>query len=385
MMSLAEEFPAWGVTGVVDRYLNQTTAVITVMNANKKVLFHVNQVWMPNPDNNGSSLYLEGHPLSKLSCLVEVGEELKLNARRISGCSFSLQATAVWKRRDPPTNYKSEDLLQNLNLVLNQHIFSETGDSLFKTNPLAGTPDFVVSAKVQEYFSFEMGFLKLDSGDRGVVLFHLNQIWTGGDNAVPYKDIQDMVLSEFLPVGSSVMVNMRKLQASPASDLKYQATLVWPRKVDDDTTGQLLPEYLSKYGPHERRVSFVAELDMYHDQMKNILRLNLSSYSPDFVPVQAVLNGLPHHWQAQVVAALDEDLGIIKISHSQGLDIAPRVSSMLALFHVEDVFDANGIPAIKSANVSMSNMLDSFVDLTARPISVESEPVKILELQRSLN
>ena len=119
--------------------------------------------------------------------------------------------------------------------------------------------------------------------------------------------------------------------------------------------------------------------------MKNILRLNLSSYSPDFVPVQAVLNGLPHHWQAQVVAALDEDLGIIKISHSQGLDIAPRVSSMLALFHVEDVFDANGIPAIKSANVSMSNMMDSFVDLTARPISVESEPVKILELQRSLN
>ena len=45
-------------------------------------------------------------------------------------------------------------------------------------------------------------------GDRGVVLFHLNQVWTGGDSAVPYKDMQDMVLPEFLPVGSMVMVNM---------------------------------------------------------------------------------------------------------------------------------------------------------------------------------
>ena len=111
---------------------------------------------------------------------------------------------------------------------------------MYKTNPLAGTPDIVISAKVQEYFSLEMGFLKLDS-DRGVVLFHLNQVWTEGLNAVPYRIVQDIILPEYLPVGSAVMVNMRKLQASQGSALKYQATLVWPRRIDEETTGKLLP------------------------------------------------------------------------------------------------------------------------------------------------
>ena len=58
---------------------------------------------------------------------------------------------------------------------------------------------------------------------------------------------------------------------------------------------------------------------------------------------------------------------------------------MFALFHIEDVCDANGFPAIKRANVTMANMLDSFVDLTARSISLESDPHKIFDLQRRLN
>jgi hypothetical protein len=78
-----------------------------------------------------------------------------------------------------------QQTIENLNLTLNQHIFSETGATLYKTNPLTGTPDCVMSAKIQEYFSLEMGFLKLDSGDHGVVLFHLNQVWTEGLNAAP--------------------------------------------------------------------------------------------------------------------------------------------------------------------------------------------------------
>jgi len=385
MMNIPEEFSEWGVTGVVDKYLTSMTGVISVKNANRKVLFHVNQVWMPSPDG-GDSPFLATHPLIKLPTVIEVGQELKLNARRISGCSFNLQATAVWKRKDPPANYKTEDLLQNLNLTLNQHIFSETGDTLYKTNPLAGTPDFVVSAKVQEYFSLEMGFLKLDSGDRGVVLFHLNQVWTeGGLNAVPYRNDQDIILPEYLPIGSSVMVNMRKLQASQGSALKYQATLVWPRKIDEEITGKLLPAYLSMYGPHEKRVSLVNELNDHHDQMKSILKLCMSSLAPEFVPVEAVLNGLPNFWKAQVVAALNDDFGIIRITHSQGLDFAPGVYTMFALFHIEDVFDANGLPAIKSANVTMANMMDSHVDLTARSISLESDPHKIFDLQRRLN
>ena len=81
--------------------------------------------------------------------------------------------------------------------------------------------------------------------------------------------------------------------------------------------------------------------------------------------------------------AVNDDFGIIRIS--QGLDFAPGVYTMFALFHIEDVCDANGFPAIKSANVTMANMLDSFVDLTARSISLESDPHKIFDLQRRLN
>ena len=99
MASLAEEFPEWGVAGVVEEYLTATTGVIAVKNnmgGSGKVLFHVNQVWMPMQDSDDCSPFLETHPLSKLSQLLEPGQELKLNARRISGSSFSLQATAVW-------------------------------------------------------------------------------------------------------------------------------------------------------------------------------------------------------------------------------------------------------------------------------------------------
>ena len=68
------------------------------------------------------------------------------------------QATVVWVGDEvPPVQYRSEELLQNLNLTLSQNIFLETGDTKHQVNPLLGTPDTAVLARVAEYLSAEVG------------------------------------------------------------------------------------------------------------------------------------------------------------------------------------------------------------------------------------
>ena len=58
---------------------------------------------------------------------------------------------------------------------------------------------------------------------------------------------------------------------------------------------------------------------------------------------------------------------------------------MFVMFHIEDVYDADGQPAILSSSVSMNNIIDNYCDLTARPICQESEPEHILDLQQKLS
>ena len=57
-----------------------------------------------------------------------------------------------------------------------RHLFFKTGKPELRTNPLAGESEKGESGVVVEYFSQEMGFVKLDSEDGLVVLFHLNQV-----------------------------------------------------------------------------------------------------------------------------------------------------------------------------------------------------------------
>ena len=57
-----------------------------------------------------------------------------------------------------------------------RHLFFKTGTPELRTNPLAGESEKGESGVVVEYFSNEMGFVKLDSEDGLVVLFHLNQV-----------------------------------------------------------------------------------------------------------------------------------------------------------------------------------------------------------------
>ena len=104
-----------------------------------------------------------------------------------------VQATAVWTSEEPPA-YHRPSLLHDLWMhlrrssekvslrncsflnIFRRHLFFKTGMPELRTNPLAGESEKGESGVVVEYFSQEMGFVKLDSEDGLVVLFHLNQV-----------------------------------------------------------------------------------------------------------------------------------------------------------------------------------------------------------------
>ena len=83
---------------------------------------------------------------------------------------------------------------------------------------MAGESEKAESGVIVEYFSNEMGFVKLDSEDGLVVLFHLNQMWEQKDNKmVMLKDVLDEPLQSLLPLGAPVVLTYRRLPAHNVS------------------------------------------------------------------------------------------------------------------------------------------------------------------------
>ena len=118
---------------------------------------------------------LETHTLDEAEKMLGPRTQVTIHAQKITGCNLPLQATAVWFSKDVPENYKSSDLLPDLGMRLNDYIFSQTGDVKFRSNPLCGAPDLMMAGVVKEYFSLEVGFILLESGE--TVLFNLDQVW----------------------------------------------------------------------------------------------------------------------------------------------------------------------------------------------------------------
>ena len=126
--------------------------------------------------------------------------------------------------------------------ILRRHLFFKTGMPELRTNPLAGESEKGESGVVVEYFSQEMGFVKLDSEDGLVVLFHLNQVvitdrslgfqnhhhnyrqmWEQKDSQmVLLKDVQEEPLHSLLPLGSPVMLVYRRLPAHNVSAFRWE-------------------------------------------------------------------------------------------------------------------------------------------------------------------
>ena len=387
--NLSEEFPERGTKAVVDKYFSRGVGQLSVVNSSgkklQKVLFHVNHVWKSldnsfgKHNSNGHTLFLESNTYEELEKQLDIGSTVSLNARKISGAELPLQATAVWVSTQPPANYKTPQLVADLALKLNDFIYSQTGDEKCRSNPLCGAPDSMVAGELKEYVSFEMGLIVLQNGH--TALFHLNQVWTDSKSQVLLKTTQDKLLEQYLPLGAKVWLNFIEIPAGKHSDLKYQATIVYRRREGSDNS---IPKaYIEKFQPYEARVALVAELNVLHDLFKKNLRKHRPVTNTNFIPVHVVLNGLPKDWTAEIVAAVDEDFGIIKISSSQGL--ARGVNFIYSLFHIEDVYDFNGLPAIQNPNINMKNLMNCQVNLTARSICISAlEPEKLIDVQRDL-
>ena len=249
--------------------------------------------------------------------------------------NFFFQATAIWLSKEVPKakEYKSSELVDELSLRLHDFVLLQTGDPMYRANPLLGTMDMMEQGEVREFLSPEMGLIQMTGSDK-TVLFHLNQVWTSDtkavsrltedsgyqqwdeegnedqgdedqeDNDVDHKEemgnddstksdeeersaspciccteeglvllktLQDVELSQFLPLGSRVWVNYRQLPASPGSYLKKQATIVMKAEEDIDDDSNTLPEeYINMINSYEQKIEFVQELDELHDLFKTI-------------------------------------------------------------------------------------------------------------------
>ena len=87
-----------------------------------------------------------------------------------------MQATSVWLSKEVPkaNQYKSSELVSELTLKLHDFILHRTGDTRYQADPLLGLQDTLQRGEVVEFFTVEMGLIKLHTGR--TVLFHLNQV-----------------------------------------------------------------------------------------------------------------------------------------------------------------------------------------------------------------
>jgi len=147
-------------------------------------------------------------------------------------------------------------------------------------------------------------------------------MWEQKDNKmVMLKEVLDEPLQSLLPLGAPVVLTYRRLPAHNVSAFRCQATAVWRPLENDPAAFELPREHLNRYASQEQRVGLMQELDHYHDAMKTLLNFHLEpGVDPRFRPVQTILNGLPGDWQAQIVAGISLEFGIIQISNVDGME-----------------------------------------------------------------
>jgi len=397
-----------GVEGSVVELISNQAGYLQVSDESKKYLiyFHVNHVWVKH-DTLGVCKFLEIYSREKLDKMIHVGStRVRCNAREIKSKKADYQATIVWVINDTnncqlPLIYRTSDLKDDLMLKHHDLLYSETGLQKFNIDPLAGAFDVATEAIVHEYISLETGLLKAVGLDEGIVLFHLNQVWVE-DSEKNNAELQKIPLSKvqkkdlqlgYLPIGTKVMVNVRELPASECSELKYQATILWRCPSSNLGTMDIPTEFTKMFQSRHQREDLVAELDNQFDSFKTHSHIDLSASSPLFSPVPLAIDTLPANWKAVVSSVVSDYFGIIKISHvnpHQKLMLKnyhyglTGVNCFYAVFHLENVFDINGCPAVKSSHLSMSSLLDRPVDLSARSACNTINPVEIMELQKNL-
>lgn len=368
-------------------YENEEVGILSGVK-DMRILFHINQVWTSH-SSAGFCPFREIYPTSDLSKHFYPGRSVLCWARSIPPTKqANFQATAVWLEGESPDEnlYRTTELPAELNFHLTE----------YQTGAMGKLDEVVPSAKhrsmeavVQEYVSHEIGVAKLTGADGGVVLFHLAQVWTFNSTWVPYTSVMTKpLIKEYLPIGTKVAVAVRKLPASVNSQLRYQAMVIWNKDVCSLAEervgggmhmfsrrgleeGGVPPAYVARYTQDKARAGLIQELDTMFDNFKKLCKLDMKSINP--VPV--ILNLLPEDWEAKVVKVVDQENGVICISHRKGHDMSGDlklgVTKMFAVFHIEDVFCMAGGKYRTSPDHCVAQLLPGYVDLTARSIVSE--------------
>ena len=211
-----------GTKALVLTYENEEIGILSGPN-DTKILFHVNQVWIKHP-SAGYCQFAEIYSTADLSKHFYPGRQVNVLMRNIPKTrDVKGQAEVMWLQGPTPEDelFRTRELSAELNFHLAQYQAGKCGKlemvlSVDKHSSMDGT--------VHEYVSYESGVIRLVGKDNGVVLFHLDQVWTFDDGKwILLKDIIKKPLQrDYLPVGSLVSLSVRKLPCSANSQLRYQ-------------------------------------------------------------------------------------------------------------------------------------------------------------------
>jgi len=398
-----------GASAKVKSYLNEEIGILTVfpgsgsrvksgedVSNTQLVYFHIDQVWTKT-SSIGLHQFREIYPTKDLKKKFPVDSKIWCNVRRIKTEEAEFQAIVVcgegeyeeWKQR---LNSAETFLQHSLEFNLSVIKYMETRKRECILNPFPSMSVVTVEAKVHEYFSLDVGFLKLCEGDSGVVLFHSNQVMVpasahgkGWTRLKESSRRESKTMAEHLPLGMSVLVVVSQLPCHGCSQLRYQAQVVYKQSYSNlEDPAQ---DFKKRYSSIKEKLELKKLLDKQFDTFKRMTKLDNSSWSNSFSPVHAVLNGLPQDWQAVVVAVVNTEFGIIRLSRIHGEPLyteqgmAPTMIHVL--FHIDDVYDVHGFKAT-SSNMNMESLTDQYVDLTARTVCKRNKPVGIFDVQHKL-
>ena len=86
--------------------------------------------------------------------------------------------------------------------------------------------------------------------------------------------------------------------------------------------GDVPPAYVAKYSTPDAHLQLLRTLDFHFDNLKRLSRFDLKALNP----VAVVINLLPEGWDAKVCRVVDDEHGLIVITHSQGQEVIERDS-----------------------------------------------------------
>ena len=156
------------------------------------------KVWLTSDKGRNWQQFREVLASSELPVIFPKDSRVQINARKANAEPYEYQATAVWKEGKAPPEYRSREWHEELQRVAS---CVKQRQPIVEPLTISSTREGVV----QEFISYETGFVRLLDQDKGVVLFCLENVWVneGGSN-ICLAEKDDRLLQEFIPIGTKV-------------------------------------------------------------------------------------------------------------------------------------------------------------------------------------